>query len=411
MSGLQCAVLCGGLGTRLGALTAETPKPLLDVAGEPFLEGLLFELGRQGVSKVLLLAAFQAEKIFRFVERSAAIKRFGMSVQVAVEPDRAGTGGALWHARDLLEDEFFLVNGDTWFDVPILSLIREANDGGDCEGVLALRKVEDASRYGTVQFEGSKVIGFSEKDSAGGQAYINGGIYFLSKSILRLVSPDCSIERDVLPRLAAEDRLRAVSFEGNYFIDIGLPETFERAQTEIPRQKCRPAAFLDRDGVINKDHGYVGSIDRFELMPNACDAIAKLNAAGFYVFIVTNQAGIGRGYYEEADHLGVMRHLACELKKSGGHFDDHRFSPYHPAAKPGPYRQNHPWRKPEPGMLLDLMEHWAVDTGRSFIIGDKESDLLAGRNAGIDAFLFEGGDLAAFVQSILDDIRVGARVK
>ena len=117
---MQCAILCGGLGTRLGQLTAETPKPLLAVDGTPFLETLLFELGRQGIRRVLLLAAFRSDKITAFVQTSAAVQRFSLDVSIAVEPDRAGTGGALWHAREQLDDWFYLINGDTWFDIPLL---------------------------------------------------------------------------------------------------------------------------------------------------------------------------------------------------------------------------------------------------------------------------------------------------
>ncbi|WP_348674531.1 HAD-IIIA family hydrolase [uncultured Abyssibacter sp.] len=401
---IQCAVLCGGLGTRLGALTAETPKPLLEVAGEPFLETLIFELGRQGIRKVLLLAAFRNDKITAFARTSPAAQRFGVEIEVAIEPDRAGTGGALWHAQDRLEDVFFLINGDTWFDIPVLSLYRRAHAEPDaCEGVIALRKVDDASRYGTVDLdEAGRVTGFAEKSERRGESYINGGIYFLSKQALRLTAPQCSIEYDVLPALAAEGRLRGVPFDDNYFIDIGIPETYERAQTEIPAQKQRPAVFLDRDGVINEDHGHVGSVDRFTFIPGAPEAVAMLNAAGYYVFVVTNQAGIGRGYYSEADHLALMAHIEVELLKAGAHFDDHRYSPYHPEAGIGHYRQDHAWRKPRPGMLLDLMEHWRIDKSRSFIIGDKDSDIEAGRQAGIQGHLFTGGNLADFVRGLLD---------
>mgnify|MGYP000069792066 CR=1 FL=1 len=399
---MQCAILCGGLGTRLGQLTAETPKPLLAVDGTPFLETLLFELGRQGIRRVLLLAAFRSDKITAFVQTSAAVQRFSLDVSIAVEPDRAGTGGALWHAREQLDDWFYLINGDTWFDIPLLSLHGKAREDRPCEGVIALRQVDDGSRYGAVDFDAQgQVTAFAEKSSQQGVSHINGGIYLLSRTVLRFTAPQCSIEHDVLPALVAEGSLLSVPFDQNYFIDIGIPETYERAQVEIPAHKTRPAAFLDRDGVLNRDHGHVGTLDRFELMPGAAEGVAKLNAAGFYVFVVTNQAGIGRGYYSEAEHLALMDHLALQLRKAGGHFDDHRYCPYHPEAGVGHYRQAHPWRKPEPGMLLDLMEHWSVDIERSFIIGDKPSDLQAGQRAGVGGYLFDHGNLAAFIDTLL----------
>lgn len=401
MHDVQCAVLCGGLGTRLGALTAQTPKPLLMVAGEPFLESLMFELGRQGIRKVLLLAGFCSEKIHAFAETSPAASRFGMTLKVAVEPDRAGTGGALWHSRHLLDEKFFLLNGDTWFDVSILSMLKTSLAEGRESSVIALRRVHDASRYGTVELDGEKVIGFVEKSVRIGPQYINGGIYLLSKYILDYVTTNCSLESDVLPKVVATGRLLGQRFDNNYFIDIGIPESYARAQIEIPEQKCRPAAFLDRDGVINIDFGYVGSPDRFAFVPGAPEAIAALNAAGYYVFIVTNQAGIGRGYYTETDHLALMAYINRELSRSGGHFDDHRFCPYHPQEGIGEFRREHPWRKPNPGMLLDLLDQWPIKLDRSFVVGDKESDLVAGAGAGIGGYLFPGGNLADFVSKYI----------
>lgn len=401
MTDLQCVILCGGLGTRLGALTAETPKPLLAVDGEPFLETLIFEIGRQGFRRILLLAGFQSGKMVAFVENSPAVKRFGITATVAVEPEPAGTAGALWHARDHLADSFFLINGDTWFDVPLLALWAAWKAKEEVAlGAVALRFVEDADRYGSVDVEGDLVTRFREKDRTGRPGYINGGIYLLSKRILERVKPICSLERDVLPSVAAEGRLIARKFD-RYFIDIGLPETYEQAQTEIPAQRRRPAAFLDRDGVINIDSGYVGSVDRFEFVRGAPAAVRRLNEAGYYVFVVTNQAGIGRGYYDTPDHLALMDHIADELRAHGAHIDDHRFCPHHPDATIPAYRNDHPWRKPRPGMILDLIEHWPVDLENSFVIGDKDTDLQAGEAAGIPGHLFEGGDLDAFVSRLL----------
>jgi len=399
MGNLQCAILCGGLGTRLGELTLATPKPLLPVMGEPFLETLLFELGRQGIRKVLLLAAVHSDQIQTFAMSSKSADRFGIEVTVAVEPDRAGTGGALWHAREQLDEQFFLLNGDTWFDVPLLALLKasRAKREGPLKNVIALRKIEDASRFGAVDIDGDRVFGFAEKSERVGEQYINGGVYLLSKMLLEHTSPSCSLERDVLPELARSGQLLGARFDDNYFIDIGIPETYRQAQIEIPAQKIRPAAFLDRDGVVNIDHGYVCNEDQFAFVPGAPEAIAALNAEGYYVFVVTNQAGIGRGYYTEADYRALMEYMADELALAGAHFDDSRYCPYHPEAGVGAYRREHAWRKPNPGMLRDLIGYWPVRRDGSFIIGDKDSDMMAGAAVGVSSYLFSGGNLEDFV--------------
>src|SRR5258707_6000323 len=100
----QAAILCGGRGTRLGRLTADMPKPLLEVAGAPFLDLLLFELGRHGFRRVLLLAGFAAARIVEYAAATALKQRFGLTIDITVEPKPAGTGGALWQGRDPLDD-------------------------------------------------------------------------------------------------------------------------------------------------------------------------------------------------------------------------------------------------------------------------------------------------------------------
>src|SRR5690348_16800876 len=118
----QAAILCGGSGTRLGALTAALPKPLLPVGGTPFLDVLLGELGRLGIRHIVLLAGFAAERVADHAAASPMKRRFGLRIEVAIEPFPAGTGGALWHARQRLDEQFFLLNGDSWFDIPLARL-------------------------------------------------------------------------------------------------------------------------------------------------------------------------------------------------------------------------------------------------------------------------------------------------
>ena len=164
----------------------------------------------------------------------------------------------------------------------------------------------------------------------------------------------------------------------------------------------RPAAFLDRDGVINVDFGHVGSVSRVEYIPRALECIAGLNRLGFLVFIVTNQAGIAKGKYTIDGYNAVMAKIGEDLRSVKGHIDDTRYCPFHEDALLPRYRHvNHPWRKPNPGMILDLVASWNVDISNSFLVGDKVSDVEAARSANISGFLFSGEvDLESFVMSI-----------
>jgi D,D-heptose 1,7-bisphosphate phosphatase len=266
---------------------------------------------------------------------------------------------------------------------------------------MILRAVPDASRYGVVALDGGRVGAFAERGGPAG-GLINSGIYLLDRAVLDHVREDCSLERDVLPGLAARGKLSGAVDRG-YFIDIGIPDDLARAQHELPAVLRRPALFLDRDGTVNIDHGWVGSRERFEWIAGAREAVAMAARAGYHVFVVTNQAGIARGLYTEGD-VGVLHRWMCdEIRAAGGTIDDIRIAPHHPDHGPPAPPGMVDWRKPGAGMIRDLAARWGVDMAGSLMIGDRDTDMQAAAAAGIPGHLFPGGNLADFLRPLLRD--------
>ncbi|WP_426019532.1 D-glycero-alpha-D-manno-heptose-1,7-bisphosphate 7-phosphatase [Brevundimonas sp. DWR2-3-1b1] len=163
-----------------------------------------------------------------------------------------------------------------------------------------------------------------------------------------------------------------------------------------------PAAFLDRDGVLIEDSGYPHRPEDLKLIPGAAAAVRRMNQGGYRTVIVTNQSGVARGLFSEAQMEAFNDLLVARLVQDGAVIDAVYAAPFHPDAVEARYRHpDHPDRKPNPGMLLRAIAEHDLDPARSFIIGDQKRDLQAGERAGVAGFLFEGGDLDAFVRDVV----------
>lgn len=392
----QAVILVGGLGTRLGEMTRLVPKPLLEVAGRPFLDYILDDLSRYPtIQDILLLAGYQAGQV---VDRYDGKRWRGAHVSVISEPAQLGTGGALKHAADRLDAKFLLLNGDSFFDVNMLDVAAPAHSPAIVR--VALKKDHAGDRYGRVLLDRDFIKTFLP---AGVQPNgpINSGVYCVDREILSFIDElPCSLEQVVFPRLAESGQLRATLYDG-FFVDIGVPADFERAQSELPERVRRPAVFFDRDGVLNVDKAYVHKVEDFEWIAGAREAVKLCNDRGYLTFVVTNQAGVARGHYGVEAIENLHGWMNEDLAKIGAHIDEFQYCPYHEEGVVEQWRQASTRRKPAPGMILDCLKGWPVRNDSSFLVGDKALDLQAAAAAGISGHLFEGGNLETFVRGLM----------
>ncbi len=375
----QCAILAGGLATRLGDIAAETPKPVLEVGGRPFIAWLMREMLRFGVDDFIILTGHLPRAVERAVLRAADALPRPVRVRFSEEPERAGTGGALFHAAPLLAGRFLMCNGDSLFDCNVAALLAGfAADGDDVLARMVVREIPDASRYGTVTLDGARVTAFRERPETAQAApgLINAGIYAMDRRVLGRLSADCSLERDLLAPLASDGALRAVRQDG-WFVDIGIPNDLARARRELAGCMDRPALFLVGDGVLTQARDGAAGQDGRAWVDGARAAVAATTARGWHVFTVTAQGGPARGGGGDAEAARQFW-LTDALRRAGGTLDDWRSTTCGEAAV---------------GIMADLLGVWELDPQRCVMVGKAQADVPAGMRS----LVFPGGDLLAFL--------------
>jgi len=400
----QVAILTHGQGVPGSELAKTLPMPMQPVGGRPFLDTLIDEIARYDVfDEILLLAGHKAEIIQAHYEGKV---RGRAHVKVVFEPAPLGTAGALVHARDLLQERFLVLNGDSFFDFNILDLAARAHSS---LVHMALRADVGGDRYGRVLLYGDRVRSFIAPGQ-GATGPVNAGVYVLDRSIVgRAGALPASLEHDIFPELAAAGAIGGTPYRG-YFIDIGIPEDLARADVELNERLTRPAVFFDRDGVLNHDSGYTFEASKLQWIEGAREAVKAVNDAGCFAFVVTNQSGVARGFYEESHVHALHRWMADEMAAVGAHIDAFEYCPDHPDGVIERYRRLSHRRKPAPGMITDLLGRFPVHAGASILIGDKASDLEAAQAAGLKGHLFSGGNLETFVRALLPQREPGSAI-
>lgn len=367
----EAIVLAGGFGTRLAHVVPDVCKPMAPVAGRPFLRFIMDQLAAAGFDRAVVADGYRREQVEGFFGPAYR----GMAIEYSPEETPLLTGGAVKRALSRCESDWvFVLNGDTWLDVDFAVMEAAArNASRGVSAAIAVKRMRDFERYGTVDVDaGGALTAFHEKCPRE-EGLINAGVYLLRRDALNNMPEKFSLESDYFECVVGDGALRAVKCSGG-FIDIGVPEDYELAQTMLaPLARPWKLAMFDRDGTINVDTGHLHEPEKLELIPSTVDIMRGYSEDPDYkVVVVTNQSGIAKGLYTEADMRHLHRYMEDELERLGVHVDAWYFCPHHPDYT-GPCE----CRKPAPGMLLAAICDFDANVDDCVMYGDMPSDELA----------------------------------
>lgn len=375
----EAIILAGGLGTRLKEAVPDLPKCMAPVAGKPFLFYVISYLRSQGIEKFIFSLGFKHQIIEAYLAEQFSTLRY----EVVIEESPLGTGGAIRLACSKATNANVLItNGDTLFKIQVTDL-EIIHLGNKADATLALKPMNNFDRYGVVEINNKNLITqFKEKQFCK-HGNINGGSYLLNvSSFVRHSWPDVfSFEKDYLET----NRFHlSGSVQNAYFIDIGIPGDYIKAQSEfataLPNLKTIDKSWtllIDRDGVINheKKDDYILHKEEFRFYDGVEQAFQLLSRKFGKIIIVTNQRGVGRGLMTEDDLQEIHQYMCAAIEKAGGRVD----KIYYCTSTDN----KHPNRKPNPGMAyLAKADFPEIDLTKTIMVGNKLSDMRFGKNAG-----------------------------
>ena len=372
----EAIILAGGFGTRLAHVVPDVCKPMAPVAGEPFLHYVLDQLDAAGFGHVVIADGYRREQIEGYFVGTYR----GLQVDYCSEEEPLLTGGAVKRALILCENDYvFVLNGDTWFDVDFAAMEDAGNAKKPC-AVIAAKRMRGFDRYGTLDVAGDGTIrAFREKQPCD-EGLINGGVYLLRRDALDAMPTKFSLETDFFERTVSGGVLSAVECGGG-FIDIGVPEDYDRAQGMFAGRRLAPCrlAMFDRDGTINVDIGHLHEPEKIKLIPSTVKAMQRYaHDPEWRIAVVTNQAGIAKGLYGVREMRETNEALGRMLSAFGVDVAAWYFCPHYPD-----YTGECECRKPKPGMLLRAMRDFGAEPADCVMYGDKEKDRLAAEAAGV----------------------------
>ncbi|WP_297960390.1 HAD-IIIA family hydrolase [uncultured Ruminococcus sp.] len=415
---MKTVIMAGGRGTRISSVASDIPKPMIRIEGKPVLEHEIACLREQGFTDIIITVSHLAEHIMNYFGDGSS---FGVNIEYFVEEQPLGNAGALLKLRPQLTEDFLLLNADAVFDIDFNRFVAYHREKG---GLVTLFTHPNSHPYDSgllIADDSGAAEKWLTKEESRPQWYrnrVNAGLHVISPLALDMcgISADevgterdgktvkVDLDRQILKPLCGSGKMFCYD-SPEYVKDMGTPDRYEavcadfaagRVSARNLKHKQR-AVFLDRDGTINKYVGFLRDIEQFELLDGAAEAVRRINTSGFLAVVVTNQPVIARGEVTFGELSEIHNKMETLLGQEGAYLDGIYYCPHHPhkgyEGEVPELKTDCSCRKPKAGMLLKAAEELNIDLSRSWMAGDGENDILAGKNAGCRTALIGSEDL------------------
>lgn len=420
---MKVVIMAGGKGTRISSVASDIPKPMIKVEGKPVLEHEIECLKNQGFTDLILTVSHLGNIIMDYFGDGNKIspvtgKPFGVHIEYFFEKEPLGNAGALFQLKDKLTEDFLLLNADAIFDVNFKRMVEYHKKQG---GLVTLFTHPNNHPYDSgliIADENLAVLSWLAKEDVRPQYYrnrVNAGLHVISPKVLNtdITTKKIDLDRQILKPLSGTGKM-FVYDSPEYVKDMGTPERYESVckdfQEGIVRaknlQNKQKAVFIDRDGTLNRYVGFLRNIEEFELLPGVERAVRKINESGYLAIVVTNQPVIARGEMTFGELQEIHNKMETLLGYEGAYLDGVYYCPHHPDSG---YEGEIPelkfeceCRKPKPGMLVQAAKDFNIDLSKSWMVGDSENDVLAGKAAGTKTVLIAKDDVK-YGQDIVAD--------
>lgn len=408
--------MAGGRGTRISSVASDIPKPMIKIQGKPILEHEIECLRDQGYRDIIITVSYLGNIIVDYFGDGSGISAatgepFGVNIEYFFEEQPLGNAGALLKLRDRLDGDFLLLNADVLFDIAVDRMLQAHRNSGASATILTHPNSHPYDSGLIIADSNHIVTKWLTKEVQRPEYYknrVNAGIHILSPEVLDSLPIDAEtigtigedgkvikldLDRDILRPQAGTGKLCCYD-STEYVRDMGTPERYKAVCEDYASgivtgrnlRNPQKAIFLDRDGTINRYVGFLRKIDDFELIEGVSRAISLINQSSFLTVVVTNQPVIARGEVTVDELTEIHHKMETLLGRDGAYIDDLYYCPHHPhkgyEGEVESLKIDCECRKPKPGMLLQAAKDHHIIFSDSWMIGDSENDILAGKAAG-----------------------------